>query len=584
VTDLVETGRRVGPDGSDLVVSTSGTPASTSRAARGFVNAPTSLLPSGLDLFDTDQALTEAVTRHGAGQHAARLAELGRLAGSDRTQRWVELAHGHTPVLRSHDAFGRRADEIDHHPSWHRLRQAGVRAGLTAAAWHQPQAVTAHTARAAAMVIWSQTDIGHLAGLSTTYAAAPALGQEPELEKRWLPWFAARAYESQLRPAKDKLGALCGLAVSERHAGSDLQRVRTTAIPAAQAPVNGGAGYRLDGSKWCVASPSSDAFLVMAQAPGGLTCFLVPRVLDDGGANPWQVVRLERLLGISSTAVAEVDLVDTWGIRVGPEGAGRRVLAGTMAAMRLDGVLISAGLMRQVVVRAVHYARHRQAFGARLADKPLMQNVLADLAVESEATAVLGMRLAAAVDNGQAELLQAGVPVAAYWAGRRVVAHVAEGLECLGGNGYVESAGMARLVRDAAAPSIWAGTGNIAALDVLRVMTVRPRALEVLIDEIAQARGMDADLDAAIADVASSLTAAAREARRDPAAVESGARFLVERLATTLQASLLCRFSPGDVASMYLQTRLGRSGALAYGALPSPRRAIASMIERALPE
>jgi len=455
---------------------------------------------------------------------------------------------------------------------------------LTAAAWHQPPAITAHTARAAAMVVWSQTDVGHLAGLSATYAAAPALGQQPELEKQWLPWFAARAYESQLRPPKDKLGALCGLAVSERHAGADLARLRTTAVPAEQAPVSGGAGYRIDGSKWCVASPSSDAFLVMAQAPGGLSCFLVPRVLDDGDLNPWRVRRLERLLGMASTAVAEVELADTWAVRIGPEGAGRRVLAGTMAAMRLDGVLISAGLMRQVVVRAVHYARHRQAFGARLADKPLMQNVLADLAVESEAMTVLGMRLAAAVDAGQAELLQAGVPVGAYWAGRRVVGHAAEGLECLGGNGYVESVGMARLVRDAAAPSIWAGTGNIAALDVLRVMTVQPRALEVLIDEIAQARGMDVDLDIAIADVASSLTAAAREARRDPAAVEAGARFLVERLATTLQASLLCRFSPGEVAAMFLQTRLGGSGALAYGTLPSPRRAIAGMIERALPE
>ena len=584
MTDLVETGRQVGRDDPGLVVSASSAPVVTTRPGRGVVNAPTSQLPGGLDLFGSDRALTEAVARHGAGQHAARLGELGRLAGSDRTQRWVELAHGHQPVLRSHDAFGRRTDEIDHHPSWHRLRQAGVRAGLTAAAWHQPPAITAHTARAAAMVVWAQTDVGHLAGLSTTYAAAPALGQEPELEKRWLPWLAARAYESQLRPAKDKLGALCGLAVSERHAGSDLQRIRTTATPSTQAPLTGGAVYRLDGSKWCVASPSSDAFLVMAQAPGGLTCFLVPRVLDDGSLNPWQVLRLERLLGITSTAVAEIELTGTWAIRVGPEGTGRRVLAGTTAAMRLDGVLISAGLMRQVVVRTVHYARHRQAFGARLVDKPLMQNVLADLAIESEATTVLGMRLAAAVDAGQAELLQAGVPVGAYWAGRRVIGHTAEGLECLGGNGYVESVGMARLVRDAAAPSIWSGTGNIAALDVLRVMTVRPRALEVLIDEIAQARGMDVDLDAAIDDVASSLTAAAREARRDPAAVESGARFLVERLATTLQASLLCRYSPGEVASMYLQTRLSRSGALAYGTLPSPRRAIAAMIERALPE
>jgi len=539
--------------------------------------------PVDHDVFGTHAALVEAVAQYGAQQHAVRLRDLGRLAGSPRSIRWAEFVDRYPPVLRTHDPHGRRVDELDHHPAWHRLLQAGVRAGLSATAWGPDAPPAAHTARAAAFIVWSQAEHGHTAALTTSYAAVPALRGEEAVCAVWLPRLSSRAYESGLRPPQDKLGCLAGIAVSERQGGSDLRSITTVARGEPGGPVEVGESYRLTGQKWFCSSPMSDVFLVLAQAPGGPTCFLVPRVLKDGSRNTWRMLRLKDKLGNRSSATAEVELDGTWGVRIGEEGRGLRGLLGTVSATRLDAVLGATGVIRQAVVRAVHHARHRQAFGSALVDKPLMENVLADLAVESEAATVLAMRLASAVDAGETELLRVGVPVAKYWICKRAPAVVAEAMECLGGNGFVEEHGLARLFRDAQTAALWEGTGNITALDVLRAMSLQPRSMEVLLGEIDRARGCDPRLDRAMDEVAGFLQAASREARRDPAAVEAGARWLVERLAVALQGSLLVRTAPPAVAAAFLATRVAGGGGSTFGTLPVGRQTTRQIVDRALP-
>lgn len=539
--------------------------------------------PGEHDAFGSDAALGEAVTRHGAADHLPRLRDLGRLAGAPRSLRWAEYVDRYPPTLRTHDPFGRRIDEVEYHPAWHRLLQSGVRAGLTAAAWDPAAPSGAHTARAAALIVWSQVEVGHTAALSTSYAMVPALRTEPDLEKAWLPRVASRAYESALRPPAEKLGCLAGLAVTERQGGSDLRSITTVAQPQPGGPVESGDTYRLTGQKWFVTSPMSDTFLTLADARAGPTCFLLPRVLSDGGRNTFRIMRLKDKLGARSSASAEVEFDGSWAARLGEEGRGLRTLAAVTSAIRLDAVLGSVGVMRHAVVRAIHHARHREAFGSALVDKPLMQNVLADLALESEAAMVLAMRLAAAVDAGETQLLRVAVPVAKYWVCKRATPLVAEAMECLGGNGYVEEHGLARVFRDAPVNSLWGGTGNVNALDVLRAMSLQPRAMEVLLGEVDRGRGADQRLDRAMDEVAGFLQAAAREARRDPAAVEGGARWMVERLAVVFQASLLVRHAPQPVSSAFLATRVSGGGGALFGTLPVGRRTTQAVVDRALP-
>jgi putative acyl-CoA dehydrogenase len=542
--------------------------------------------PVDLDLFGTHAALVEAVRRHGGEANLPALAELGHFAGSARTARWAALADRFAPQLRTHDPAGRRVDEVEYHPAHHRLLQNAVRAGLSAAPWEERAPEAAHVTRAAALVVWAQTGTAHLGVLSTTYGAVPALranGPDEKLEATWLPRLASRAYESALRPPGDKLGCLAALAVTERQGGSDLRGSTTVARAEAGGPVEAGVTYRLTGQKWFVSAPMSDLFLVLAHAPGGLTLFAVPRVLETGAHNTWRLARLKDKAGDRAAATAEVELDGTWGVRVGDEGRGLRTLLGTTSAVRLDAVLVAAGVMRLAVVRALHHARLREAFGSPLVDKPLMQNVLADLALESEAATVLGLRLAAAVDGGETDLIRVGVPVAKYWLSKRVVTVVAEAVECLGGNGYVEEHGLARVYRDALVPALWESTGNVTALDVLRAMSLQPRSMEVFLGEVDRARGADPRLDRAMDEVAGFLQAASREARRDPAAVEAGARWMVERLAVVLQASLLVRHAPAHVASAFLATRVSGGGGALFGTLPVGRRSTQGIVERALP-
>ncbi|MER7184314.1 acyl-CoA dehydrogenase family protein [Streptomyces hyaluromycini] len=514
---------------------------------------------AGYDLFAADRALVEAVERHTdpelLGEVRTELSVIGASAGSAQVQEWGAQANEHPPRLRTHDRYGHRIDEVEFHPAWHRLLGKGVGAGLTTG-WVRP---SGHVRRAAAFLVWTQVEAGNCCPLSMTNAAVPALRTDPELAAVWEPLLTSTVYDRELRPAARKAGALFGMGMTEKQGGSDVRANTTTAAPLAEAGT-----YTLTGHKWFCSAPMSDGFLVLAQAPDGLTCFLVPRVLADGTRNVFLLQRLKDKLGNRSNASSEVEFDGTWARRVGEEGRGVRTIIEMVAATRLDCVLGSAGLMRQAVAQAVHHATHREAFGGRLADKPLMRNVLADLAIESEAATTLALRLAAAYDDdGESEraLLRLALPAAKYWVTKRCAPLVVEAAECLGGNGYVEESGLPRLVRESPLNSVWEGAGNIQALDVLRALQREPGALDAYLQEIGRAHGADHRLDRAVKDLFSELA--------DLEGMEARARRLVERLATVLQGSLLVRFAPPEVADAFCASRLGNDWGSTFGTLPS---------------
>ncbi|MFE6194665.1 acyl-CoA dehydrogenase family protein [Streptomyces sp. NPDC057838] len=527
----------------------------------------------GYDVFSADRALAAAVERHLEPELReevlGELSALGRTSGSAQVQEWGAQANENPPRLRTHDRYGHRIDEVEFHPAWHRLLGKGVSAGLTAA-WGRP---AGHLRRAAAFVVWTQVEAGNGCPLSMTHAAVPALRADPDLAAEWEPRLTSMIYDRELRPAHLKAGALFGMAMTEKQGGSDVRANTTVARPLAEAGT-----YELTGHKWFCSAPMSDGFLVLAQAPEGLTCFLVPRVLPDGTRNVFRLQRLKDKLGNRSNASAEVEFDGTWARRVGEEGRGVRTIIEMVAATRLDCVLGSAGLMRQAVAQAVHHCTHREAFGGKLVDKPLMRNVLADLAIESEAATTLALRLAAACDDGgeqERALLRIAVPAAKYWVTKRCPAVAVEAAECLGGNGYVEESGMPRLVRESPLNSIWEGAGNVQALDVLRALRREPGALDAYLREVGRARGADHRLDGAIKNLLTELA--------DLDGVEGRARRLAERLALVLQGSLLVRFAPPEVADAFCAARLGGDGGAAFGTLPHTLD-LASVVERARPE
>ncbi|MFC8764218.1 acyl-CoA dehydrogenase family protein [Streptomyces sp. NPDC057193] len=519
----------------------------------------------GHDVFSSDRALAEAVERHLApdllDDARGDLGVLGRSAGSAQMRMWGERANENPPRLLTHDRYGHRIDEVAFDPAWHRLLGKSVGAGLTDA-WGRPGG---HVRRAAGFVIVSQVEAGHGCPLSMTHAAVPALRAEPEVAEVWEPAATSHVYEWGLRPVAEKAGALLGMGMTEKQGGSDVRTNTTEARPLAA-----DGEYVLTGHKWFCSAPMSDAFLVLAQAPAGLTCFLVPRVLADGSRNAFALQRLKDKLGNRSNASAEVEFDGTtWARRVGEEGRGLRTIMGMVAATRLDCVLGSAALMRQAVAQAVHHCAYRSAFGGLLVDKPLMRNVLADLALESEAATVLAMRLAAAqdaVDAGgddaarERALLRIAAPAAKYWVTKRCTPMVAEALECLGGNGYVEESGMPRLLRESPLNSVWEGSGNVQALDVVRVLRTEPAALDAFLREVGAARGADPRLDRAIRGVLTELA--------DLDGIEARARRLTERLALVLQGALLVRWAPPEVADAFCAGRLGGDGGSAFGTLP----------------
>lgn len=524
----------------------------------------------GYDVFLSDRALAEGVERHLAPEIAAEardeLSGLGRTAGSAQAQEWGVLANENPPKLRTHDRYGNRIDEVDFHPSWHRLLGHAVGAGLTDA-WGRPGG---HVRRAAGFLVWTQAEAGHGCPLSMTHAAVPALRADPALAAEWEPRLTSHVYEEGLRPAGDKAGVLFGMGMTEKQGGSDVRANTTQARPL------GDAGeYLLTGHKWFCSAPMCDGFLVLAQAPGGLTCFLVPRVLDDGTRNTFRIQRLKDKLGNRSNASSEVEFDETWARRVGDEGRGVRTIIEMVAATRLDCVVGSAALMRQGVTQAIHHAAYRSAFGGVLIEKPLMRNVLADLALESEAATTLALRLAAANDSGTEEeraLLRLAVPAAKYWVTKRCTPVVAEALECLGGNGYVEESGLPRLLRESPLNSIWEGSGNVQALDVLRALQREPHALDAFLQEVGRARGADHRLDGAIKNLLTELA--------DLDGIEARARRLVERMALVLQGSLLVRWAPSEVADAFCASRLGGDWGTAFGTLPHTLD-LGAVVERA---
>ncbi|GGT42157.1 acyl-CoA dehydrogenase family protein [Streptomyces chromofuscus] len=526
----------------------------------------------GYDVFGADRALVAAVERHVApgllDQALDELSGLGRTCGSAQVQEWGVLANDNPPGLRTHDRHGRRIDEVEFHPAWHRLLGKGVAAGLTAA-WARP---AGHVRRAAGFLMWTQVEAGNGCPLSMTHAAVPALRTDPDLAAEWEPRLTSMIYDRDLRPAGQKAGALFGMAMTEKQGGSDVRANTTVARPLAEAGT-----YELTGHKWFCSAPMSDGFLVLAQAPEGLTCFLVPRVLADGSRNVFLLQRLKDKLGNRSNASAEVEFDGTWARRVGEEGLGVRTIIEMVAATRLDCVLGSAGLMRQAVAQAIHHGAHREAFGGKLIDKPLMRNVLADLALESEAATTLGLRLAAAYDDGgeqERAFLRLAVPAAKYWVTKRCTPVAVEAAECLGGNGYVEESGLPRLVRESPLNSIWEGAGNVQALDVLRALRREPDALNAYLQEVGRARGADHRLDTAIKNLLTELA--------DLEGVEARARRLVERLALVLQGALLVRYAPPEVSDAFCGSRLGGDWGASFGTLPHTLD-LASVVERARP-
>ncbi|WP_116452133.1 acyl-CoA dehydrogenase family protein [Blastococcus litoris] len=519
----------------------------------------------GHDPIAGDAVLAEACMRHADAATLDSLAALGRLAGSEQAQEWGRLANENPPRLRTHDRYGHRVDEVEFHPSWHELMRTAVENGLAGAPWVDASP-HAHVRRAVGYFGWTQNEMGHGCPVTMTYAVVPALRRTPELAARYEPGLTARAYQFGLAEPTGKRGLVAGMGMTEKQGGSDVRANTTRAVGQPDG------SYRLTGHKWFTSAPMSDLFLVLAQLDEGVSCFVVPRVLPDGSRNVFHVQRLKDKLGDRSNASSEVEFEGTAAWLVGEPGRGVPAIIEMVNMTRLDCVLGSAATVRAALTQAVHHARHRRAFGALLADQPLMQNVLADLAVESEAATALAVRLAAAVDAGEQAFLRLAGAAAKFWVCKRTPGVVAEAMEVLGGNGYVEDSGLPRLYRQSPLNSIWEGSGNVIALDVLRAMGRSSDTLAAVSAEIELARGADSRFDDAVKRLHAELG--------DPDQLPFRARRIAGLLALCLQGSLLLRFAPAAVADAFCASRLGLSGGGALGMLPASA-AVGAIVERA---
>lgn len=507
----------------------------------------------------SDTALQEAVIREGGGWAEQALADFGGVVGGEM----MELGYAanlNKPQLKTFDRYGRRIDEVEFHPSYHRIMQLAMEHGVHAFAWRHAEHTGAHVARAALAYMHTQAEASTSCPLTMTHSAVPALRHQPELAEVWVPRITSAHYDPRVLSAAQKTGCTIGMGMTEKQGGSDVRANTTRAL---QQPDG---SYQIVGHKWFFSAPMCDAWLVTAQAEGGITCFLMPKVRPDGSLNAIRIQRLKDKLGDWANASSEVEFHGAWAQRVGREGRGIATILEMVALTRLDCMIGSSGLIRQAVVQAVHHAQQRTAFGRRLVDQPLMRNVLADLALESEAAVALTMRVARAVDAsghdpGADALARIATAIGKYWICKRCPPVVNEAQECLGGIGYVEETSLPRLYRQAPLNSIWEGSGNIQCLDVLRALSREPETREAYFAQLLAQRGSHPELDREIDWLLRTFD--------EVETLELRSRMVVERMALALQAVVLLDGGDAEVADIWCRSRLGGQHGLNYGTLPA---------------
>ncbi|HUP92362.1 MAG TPA: isovaleryl-CoA dehydrogenase [Solimonas sp.] len=524
------------------------------------------------NLYTSDRVLREAMLREGGAWGEAQLSEFGAVAGGEIMELGFK-ANENKPKLRTFDRYGHRIDEIEFHPAWHRVMELAMRHGVHAFAWRNAERKGAHVVRAGLSYLHGQAEQGSGCPLTMTHSSVPSLRHQPELAKFWLPKITSLDYDPRVLAAADKRSCTIGMGMTEKQGGSDV-RANTTR---AHAQPDG--SYEVVGHKWFFSAPMCDAWLVLAYTDAGITCFLMPKLRPDGSHNAIRIQRLKDKLGDWSNASSEVEFQGAYAQRVGEEGRGVATILEMVALTRLDCMIGSSALMRQATAQALHHCSYRKAFGKRLVEQPLMQNVLADLALESEAALALTLRVARAVDASAAEPAEAAfariaTAIGKYWICKRAPALVNEAQECLGGAGYVEESNLPRLYRQAPLNSIWEGSGNIQCLDVLRAISREPQTRDAVFGELLAARGAHADLDRELAWLG--------QAFDDVTTLERRSRMVVERLALALQASVLLRAANREVADSFCASRLGGQHGLAFGTLPTDAPQLA-LVERALP-
>jgi putative acyl-CoA dehydrogenase len=534
------------------------------------------------NLFDTDPVLKGAVARGGANKASAQLSDFGAEIGRAETLSWAEQANRHTPELILFDQKGRHVDRVEFHPSYHQMMRLSMAQGLHCSVWDhlggEAERQGATVARGAGIYMMSQIEPGHVCPITMTNACVPAILKNPELAKQWIPKILGREYDPRLVAMGDKSAVTIGMGMTEKQGGTDVRANTTTAEP-----VNGGGGeYRVTGHKWFMSAPMCDAFLILAQAPGGLTCFLMPRVLDDGSLNGLQFQRLKSKLGNRSNASSEVEFRDASAWIVGEEGRGVNTIIEMVTLTRLDCILSSAGLMRWGLANAIHHTRHRTVFQKKLIDQPLMTGVLADMALDAEAAALMAFRLAeafdAANDEAEARFARIMTPAIKYLTCKMVPGLANEAMECMGGNGYVEESPMARLYREAPLNAIWEGSGNVMCLDLLRAIGRDPEGFGAVCDHIGEQSGQDVNVTAALTRARAILT--------DPARMETEARFATEQLALAAAATLMLQHSSGEAADAYTASRLGGMWRATYGTFGGieARPDCRAVVDRVMPE
>lgn len=524
---------------------------------------------TGYNLFLADRTLSDAV-RHGGGEWALeQLTELGRWLGTEEAQRLGFDANENVPVLHTHDRNGNRRDEVTFHPAWHQLMRTSVEHRLHSLPWVERK-VGAHVVRAALMMLTAQNEAGHTCPISMTFSSVAALRAEPDLAREWEPRILSPVYDPRFQPAQGKSGVLVGMAMTEKQGGSDV-RANTSRAER----IGHSREYLITGHKWFCSAPMCDAFLVLAQTPKGLSCFFLPRWTPSGERNQFFIQRLKDKMGNRANASGEIEFEGAWAHLVGEEGRGVSTIIEMVNHTRLDCAIAAAALMRQALVQAVHHARHRRAFGKLLVEQPLMRNVLADLALESEAATLLAVRLARSFDRRATDPQERGfcrvaTAISKYWLCKRAPVHVGEALEVLAGNGYVEESILPRLYREAPLYSIWEGSGNVICLDVLRALAKEPEAADALVQELKSGVGHDTRLDSYLARMQSDLSLQLKHSLKNGGGKSEGqARRLTERLALALQAVLLVHHSPRACADAFISSRLAGEHGAAFGTLPA---------------